>query len=74
MTTQTQCDTLLAHLRLAPITHKEAVQKYLIMGFLARICELRQMGHAIKDRYETSPTGARYKVYYLEGESSDARI
>ncbi|MFA9486958.1 MULTISPECIES: helix-turn-helix domain-containing protein [unclassified Moraxella] len=74
MTTQSQCDTLLTHLRMASITHKEAVQKYFIMGFLARISELRQMGYDIKDRYETSPTGARYKVYYLEGESSDARI
>ena len=61
-----QCATLLAHLRQAPITHKEAVQKYFIMGFLARISELRQMGHPIRFRWEKSANGARYKVYYLE--------
>ncbi|WP_323842921.1 helix-turn-helix domain-containing protein [Moraxella sp. Pampa] len=66
MNTQSQSATLLAHLKTAPITHKEAVQKYFIMGFLARISELRQMGYDIKDYYQTSPTGARYKVYHLQ--------
>lgn len=74
MTTQTQCDTLLAHLRLAPITHKEAVQKYFIMGFLARICELRRMGTPSKTAMRHHPRGQDIKLYYLEGESSDARI
>lgn len=70
MTAQTQCDTLLAHLRLAPITHIQAVQTYHIVGFLARISELRAMGHVIKDRYETSPNGKRFKRYFLEKEAS----
>ena len=61
-----QCATLLEHLRTAPITHIQAVQTYHIMGFLARISELRQMGHPIRFRWEKSANGARYKVYYLE--------
>ncbi len=61
-----QCGVLLEHLKHAPITHIEAVQKYGIAGFLARISELRGMGYTIADRYVTSPNGARYKIYHME--------
>ena len=61
-----QCGVLLKHLQQAPITHLEAVQKYGIAGFLARISELRGMGYPIADHYVTSPNGARYKIYHME--------
>ncbi|OAV00244.1 MULTISPECIES: helix-turn-helix domain-containing protein [Moraxella] len=60
-----QCGILLEHLKSAPITHLEAVKMYNITGFLARISELRAMGYAITDTYQTSPKGARYKVYRM---------
>lgn len=35
-------------------------------SFRTRISELRKAGHKIKDEFVTSPSGARFKKYYLE--------
>ena len=35
----------------------------------SRISELRAEGYPIDDYFETSPNGARYKVYYISQEN-----
>ena len=69
---QTQCERLLAHLKLGlPLTAHKALYGYGCQRLAARMWDLRQMGHQIEKRMVEVPTRdgrkARVAEYTLTG-------
>ena len=64
-----QCNILLeAFKRGEYLTADSAFRKYNISTFSQRMGELKQRGHNIADCWIESPTGKRYKQYWLVAE------
>ena len=53
MTTRSQCDRILRHLKRRPLTRAQAMDDLGIANVTARIAELRQEGYAIRDEWKT---------------------
>ena len=69
---QTQCERLLAHLKLGlPLTAHKALYGYSCLRLAARMWDLRQMGHQIERRMVEVQTRdgrkARVAEYFLDG-------
>lgn len=66
---KSQHDRILKHLRRKTLTRAQAMDELGIANVTARIAELRQAGHDIRDRWKAAANrygdATKYKVYYL---------
>lgn len=65
-----QAERILSHLKAGNrLTPREALDRFGCMRLAARIHELREAGHDIRDRSVTLSDGTRYAEYWLEEEA-----
>lgn len=66
---KSQHERILRHLKRKTLTRAQAMDELGIANITARISELRDAGHEIKDRWKTAKNrfgdATKYKVYFL---------
>lgn len=61
-----QCTDILNHLKNAPLTALEALNKYGCFRLASRITDLRQQGHHIETQTIELPNGKHVAQYHLK--------